>query len=289
MILNDLKKPELILSSTDKTVLMEFIQLLELFEEATIDAQGENHATISCVAPCILSIVHSLNSKKCDHLENMRVSLLSSMKARFSGLLRQFAIDVPNDQYVMAERFADPIFLLTPTLDARFKFHWLNDIGLLDDIKRNIVEKIKKLISLVDSQDTRRDIEKETLTDTNKEQQTSDAAYSPVCGKRKLSKLFPYLENPSKRILNIKSTVSEELENFGKEQRMDNDLILTKHQSYPHLSKLALKYFTVPATSAPIERIFSQSGFIIRPHRSKLSASTLCVLTFLKCNNDLLE
>ncbi|CAF4508511.1 unnamed protein product, partial [Didymodactylos carnosus] len=148
MILNDLKKPELILSSTDKTVLMEFIQLLELFEEATMDAQGENHATISCVAP-------------------------------------------------------------------------------------------------FDSQDTRRDIGKETLTDTNKEQQTSDAAYSPVCGKRKLSKLFPYLENPSKRILNIKSTVSEELENFGKEQRMDNDLILTKHQSYPHLSKLALKYFTV--------------------------------------------
>ncbi|CAF1078089.1 unnamed protein product, partial [Didymodactylos carnosus] len=194
MILNDLKKPELILSSTDKTVLTGFIQLLELFEEATMDAQSENHATISCVAPCILSVVHSLNSKKCDHLENMRVSLLLSMKARFSGLLRQFAIDVPNDRYVMAERFADPIFLLTPTLDVRFKLHWLNDI--------------------VDSQDTRRDIGKETLTDTNKEQQTSDAAYSPACGKRKLSKLFPYLENPSKRILNIKSTVSEELENF---------------------------------------------------------------------------
>ncbi|CAF1288549.1 unnamed protein product [Didymodactylos carnosus] len=103
----DLKKPELILSSTDKTVLLKFIQLLELFEEATMDAQGENHATISCVAPCILSIVHSSNSKKCDHLENMRT----------------IAIDVPNDRYVMAERFADAIFLLTPTLDARFKFH----------------------------------------------------------------------------------------------------------------------------------------------------------------------
>ncbi|CAF1477945.1 unnamed protein product, partial [Didymodactylos carnosus] len=132
MILNDLKKPELILSSTDKTVLTGFIQLLELFEEATMDAQSENHATISCVAPCILSVVHSLNSKKCDHLENMRVSLLLSMKARFSGLLRQFAIDVPNDRYVMAERFADPIFLLTPTLDVRFKLHWLNDIGYIE-------------------------------------------------------------------------------------------------------------------------------------------------------------
>ncbi|CAF1180359.1 unnamed protein product, partial [Didymodactylos carnosus] len=182
----DLIKSELILSSTDKTVLMEFIQLLELFEEATMDAQGENHTTISCVAPCILSIVHSSNSKRCDHLKNMRASLLSSMKVRFSDLLRQFAVDVPNDRYVMAERFADLIFLLTPTLDARIKFHWLNDIGLSDDIKRDTVEKIKKLISLVDSQDTRRDIGKETLTDTSREQQTSDAADSPVCGKRKL-------------------------------------------------------------------------------------------------------
>ncbi|CAF1564867.1 unnamed protein product, partial [Didymodactylos carnosus] len=116
-------KPELILSSTDKTILMEFIQLLGLFEEATMDAQGENHATISCVAPYILSIVHSLNSKTCDHLENMRASLLSAMKARFSGLLIHFAIGVPNDRYVMTECFADSIFLLTSTLDVGFKFN----------------------------------------------------------------------------------------------------------------------------------------------------------------------
>jgi len=41
---------------------------------------------------------------------------------------------------------------------------------------------------------------------------------------------------------------------------------------------------TVPATSAPIERIFSQSGLIIKPNRARLGKKLLCQLVFLKYN-----
>lgn len=46
--------------------------------------------------------------------------------------------------------------------------------------------------------------------------------------------------------------------------------------------------FSVPATSAPVERIFSQSGLFVRPHRAKLGDKMLANLVFLKCNNHII-
>ena len=40
----------------------------------------------------------------------------------------------------------------------------------------------------------------------------------------------------------------------------------------------------VPVNSAPVERVFSQSGLIARPNRAKMSNSLLERLVFLQCN-----
>jgi hypothetical protein len=50
------------------------------------------------------------------------------------------------------------------------------------------------------------------------------------------------------------------------------------------LQPLFERVLCTPASSAPVERIFSQSGLIVRPHRSKLSDKILEALVFLKCN-----
>ena len=55
--------------------------------------------------------------------------------------------------------------------------------------------------------------------------------------------------------------------------------------SYKTLSNLAVKYLYIPATSAAAERTFSQSGFIFRSHRVRMSRKTLQQLTLLKCNS----
>ena len=55
-------------------------------------------------------------------------------------------------------------------------------------------------------------------------------------------------------------------------------------QKMPALSKLALRVLAVPASSAPVERIFSHGGIIFRPHRRRLSDQNLAQLIFLKCN-----
>ena len=55
-------------------------------------------------------------------------------------------------------------------------------------------------------------------------------------------------------------------------------------KQYRHLHPLLQRVFCTPASSAPVERIFSQSGIIMRPHRAKMSYSLLETLVFLKCN-----
>lgn len=60
-------------------------------------------------------------------------------------------------------------------------------------------------------------------------------------------------------------------------------------ETYPYLSLLARRLLCVPATTAPVERVFSTSGFMMRPHRGRLTKEMLAKLTFLKCNFDLLN
>ena len=76
---------------------------------------------------------------------------------------------------------------------------------------------------------------------------------------------------------------------FLKDPHYESDLVFMKSMHFPHLHQLALRLLCVPATSAPSERIFSRSGILMRPHRSRLSKDILAKLTFVKCNLDLLH
>jgi len=57
--------------------------------------------------------------------------------------------------------------------------------------------------------------------------------------------------------------------------------------TYASLRPLFSRVFCVPATSAPVERVFSPSGSIMRPNRAKMADSMLESLVFLKCNDTL--
>lgn len=52
----------------------------------------------------------------------------------------------------------------------------------------------------------------------------------------------------------------------------------------PSLFKVAVRVMAIPASSAPVERVFSHGGVIMRPHRSQLSDKVLSNLIFCKCN-----
>uniref|UniRef100_A0A673CRU7 HAT C-terminal dimerisation domain-containing protein n=1 Tax=Sphaeramia orbicularis TaxID=375764 RepID=A0A673CRU7_9TELE len=58
---------------------------------------------------------------------------------------------------------------------------------------------------------------------------------------------------------------------------------LNRH-TLPSVFKVVVRLLHIPASSAPVERVFSHGGVIMRPHRSQLSAKVLTSLIFCKCN-----
>ena len=71
--------------------------------------------------------------------------------------------------------------------------------------------------------------------------------------------------------------------NFEKNK---NPLLFWKVNSlkYHVLSKLAKRLLGIPATSAPIERVFSHAGNILRPNRARLLPDNF-ELVLLKVNS----
>lgn len=53
---------------------------------------------------------------------------------------------------------------------------------------------------------------------------------------------------------------------------------------YPALKILADRVLMVPASSAPVERVFSQGSILLRPHRNRLTPHKVQLLLTLKCN-----
>lgn len=100
-------------------------------------------------------------------------------------------------------------------------------------------------------------------------------------------------EKPAKRLCNYRRTTSSNVVDFeglmtkylsAVNSPNCEDSICTSSE-FADLRPLFCKIFSVPASSAPVERIFSQSGLIMRPHRAKMSDALLEALVFLKCNN----
>ncbi|CAF1078887.1 unnamed protein product [Rotaria sordida] len=229
-ILTDLKNNNLILNTKDRKILEDFVSLFELFNEATVLTQGEFYATVSLVAPTILGILFDLEREHASSnlsLVSVCEALLSSLKARFSGLLRHFEIDVSFTFYSMSERFSDPVFLIAPLLDARFKLLWLDNLQLA--IKLRVIEKIYSTFVRFFSKLNFSVSQPEGADESSvAEQDITDMMTKHVDPTTKRKCLFPYLNDTKKISFDDKSKVLKNL--------------------YPSLYELSLKYFPLEST-----------------------------------------
>ncbi len=164
---------------------------------------------------------------------------------------------------------------------------------LCDKIKRIVVQAAVQVYELSANDQDADGVQTEaisTIVDNNQAGGKDSCDNSPTL-KRK--SLFAYCEAsqvvPKKMRMDVMDEINEEIILFLKDQRYETDPIFIKKNQFPHLHRLALKVLCVPATSAPAERVFSRSGLLMRPHRSRLSKDMLSKLTFFKCNLDLLS
>jgi hypothetical protein len=151
-LLRNVGRADLVITTRDIVILQEFASIFALFAEATIRAQSETSASISLIAPSILSIYCDLEREQtnCKYLGSLCRTLLKSLRERFGGLLERCEIFGDNNIKIKkrstSDLYKDDAYLIAPFLDGRFKLKWVLASDLSDSTKERITDMIKMII-----------------------------------------------------------------------------------------------------------------------------------------------
>lgn len=269
-------------SDNEFVVLKEIIDILDPFQEISVQCQAETAVTASLVVP---SVVHLLTHLR-DILNSLKFcakfaqQLEHSLEKRFSGIINRlnFAEVNPNDG------FNDPVYFVATVLDPAFKFFWIRDLKMPLSAENRLKQQIVQMI--ID------EINKDSVCSQNMSRvfnsstSSNSVTSTPM---RKRRKLFIYDESSVDSF--------DESKPMGPDAEIDayiNDPVRARftdywlHSQLPLLRKLVLRIFTIQASSAPIERAFSQAGLLISPKRTRIGESLFRSLVFLRVNHKLL-
>lgn len=280
---------ELCLSSREWSQLNELVDILAPFLQATDLTQGEKVVTISAALPCVLSLNSHLIAMQSTarHLVNLVKSLHKSLMHRFQGIFANVKMDTTEGN-ASTLPFGDSIYMISALLDPSFCFFWLEqDVHATEEVKNQVKQMIMDLIFA--------EMQKESPEENLNEDNEQEAAIAPVsAGPSKVQpQLFSgYKKRKSSGGLNTFSVHTELMRYIticcDEDDASCLDFWKKHRKTFPRLYSVAMRVLAVPATSAAVERVFSQSGLIMRPHRARMSANTLESLVSLKCNISLI-
>ena len=151
-LLRNIDRADLVRTARDIFILQEFVSIFALSAEATTCTQSETSASISLVAPSILSIYFDLEHEQssCKYVGSLCRMLLNSLRERFGGLLERCEIFDENTISVKKRStyglYKGDLYLITPFLDGRFKLKWVFSLDLTESVKKRIADMIKMLV-----------------------------------------------------------------------------------------------------------------------------------------------
>ncbi|MGH0147292.1 UNVERIFIED_CONTAM: hypothetical protein FKN15_010204 [Acipenser sinensis] len=139
-------------------------------------------------------------------------------------------------------------FKMATSLDLHFKLDWCKDEGV-HSMREPLTNKVTSLLPRV-----------------------ADMATSPPPKTR--IKLFSYMTNRSTETCSSISTTdaASEISDYLSQPCLPEDCDPLaywkgKQIEFPHLAQLACKHLAIPASTAPVERLFSVTGKVFRPER----------------------
>ena len=158
-------------------------------------------------------------------------------------------------------------YKLASVLDPRFKLRWLPSAQAKATMKEELISALA------------------TRATTSLNPPSSPSSSPPA----KRPRLFQFMEEDDNTT--PADTPQEVHEYLGEKclpyQANPLPYWQTNEHRFPQLAKLAQYYLAIPASSAPVERIFSTAGKIFTPERACLADSNFKALMFIKCNDAL--
>jgi hypothetical protein len=277
-------------SNNDFIILQEIIDILEPFYEISIKCQAEMIVTASLVVPSIVHLIIHLRDMKETNLlfcTKLVEQLQSSIEKRFAGIIHRLnQVDVEEN-----DPFNDPLYFMATVLDPSFKFFWIRDLKLPANVENRLKQSVIQLILDEISKDST--TSSTQLPDSSSSSSSSLSTTTTLCLSStskvvKRRKLFIYDDSndDSNHILPLDPAT--ELEAYL------NDPVRSKfaeywfHSQMSLLKKLVVRIFSVQASSAPIERVFSHAGLILSSRRTNMSEQLFKDLIFLRVNQSLL-
>lgn len=105
----------------------------------------------------------------------------------------------------------------------------------------------------------------------------------------KKRKLFLYEEDERPVSSDTEATSTDELTAYLNDESRINSLSLRKTSSPSILANIVKQVFPVQASSAPVERVFSQSEIVMPPRKTSMGDELFQSLVFLRVNQNFLK
>ncbi|KAM3850215.1 E3 SUMO-protein ligase ZBED1-like [Diretmus argenteus] len=262
---SDKKCRHLMLTWQDLEVLESVNKAVKPLQDFTDALFGETYVTVSFIKPTLSMFRSSLLKPEDDDTD-------------LTKTVKENILSYMTDKYSDPEK--DELLDMASLMDPRFRTTYIRP-EMVEHIKKRAVTELLYLPT-----------DKTTPEPGPAVQvhQEEEAQPGPAPKKRSLASFFQKKNVPFSS-LSEEDKIKTELETYllTPEIREDADPLQwwKKHQSsFPRLSKLAKKYLSIPATSAPSERLFSVGGDIVTCHRASLKPDVVDRLVFLAktCN-----
>ena len=251
------------LTHHDRSLLTDLLEILSPFEEATDVIQKQNTTSASFIVPCIRGLKSVLSNTHSKFQSKLVSTLRSSVNKRLSSYYEQ-------RMYL----------IIAAILDPRFKLRWCASES--EEYKMFYSALLNKA-TITASEDSQDIMQQTNLSD----QAQDEEGHLPPSKKKKPLNLFKFMDNTDTQVST--SSAETEVKDYLSTPCSPHDTNILQYwkqqqTGYPCLTKLALQYLVVPASSAPVERLFSIGGKIFRPDRCRLTDETFECLIFIKNN-----
>ena len=161
------KKREFHLSAHEKSILREFVQILQPFEDATDILQGQKYASICLVIPTYIGLKTNLEkANETRHCQDLIKTLTESLAKTLGHVVTH------------------SLYCISTFLDPHFKLKWCSSEAQRIAVKSMIFEKLSTLSA-----------SSVTVTAVESTAENTDKTTPPAPKKTKIDRLFSFMEN----------------------------------------------------------------------------------------------